>query len=132
VYRFHIRRGDFISETSDNNISNTDYYDRAIQIISQKMAHPLFIFFSNDIEWVKKCFNLSNAMYVDWNTGIDDWQDMYLMSQCKHNIIANSTFSWWGAYLNANAEKIVVCPSVFIKNIKTPNIYPAEWVRCVF
>ena len=63
------------------------------------------------------------------NKGSDSWQDMYLMSRCKHNIIANSTFSWWGAWLNDNPQKIVVAPSRWFANMDNDEIVPPEWIR---
>ena len=66
---------------------------------------------------------------VDWNTEQDGWSDMYLMSICRHNIIANSSFSWWAAWLNQNAEKIVVAPCRWQNGIDIADIVPDEWVR---
>jgi hypothetical protein len=124
----HIRRGDFLSKEVDNCIAETDYYDKAMKFINSKIDNPRFVFFSDEPEWVKAHFLVPNAVYVSWNHGLDDWQDMYLMSQCKHNIIANSTFSWWGAWLNDNVGKRVVCPAVFLKKEETPDIYPKDWI----
>ena len=69
------------------------------------------------------------AIYVDWNHGINSWEDMYLMSKCKHNIVANSTFSWWGAWLNENKGKIVLCPPKYINSEDTFDFYPQDWIR---
>lgn len=99
----HIRRGDYISENNKNlygGICTTEYYQKAIDIMCSKVTNPHFFIFSNDIEWCEKNIYLPHVFYVNCNKGEDSWQDMYLMSKCKHNIIANSTFSWWGAYLN--------------------------------
>ncbi|GHT01260.1 hypothetical protein AGMMS49525_01500 [Bacteroidia bacterium] len=67
--------------------------------------------------------------YVDWNTGLDSGQDMFLMSRCRHNIIANSTFSWWGAWLNTNVEKIVIAPERFMNDAETPDFIPESWIK---
>jgi hypothetical protein len=123
----HIRRGDFLTKMNNVTCDNA-YYMKAISLINSKIENPYFVFFSDEPEWVKENFPSSNAVYVDWNRGIDSWQDMCLMSKCKHNIIANSTFSWWGAWLNENKEKIVIAPSEFIRNTKTPHIYPIDWI----
>lgn len=79
--------------------------------IAHIKATPFYIF-TDDAAWVSENFKLENAIYVQHNTSSDSWQDMYLMSQCKHNIIANSSFSWWGAWLNTNPEKIVIAPKI--------------------
>ncbi|GHS99681.1 alpha-1,2-fucosyltransferase [Bacteroidia bacterium] len=126
----HIRRGDFLAKDNKNINVPCDkaYYEKAISLITGKIKNPLFVFFSDDLDWVKENISLSNAVYVDWNSGINSWQDMYLMSECKHNIIANSTFSWWGAWLNANKEKTVIAPAKFVNNVETPDIYPENWI----
>jgi hypothetical protein len=124
----HIRRGDFLSKEINNAICNEIYYKMAIDLIAAKLHNTLLVVFSDDLEWVKQNLSLSNAIYVDWNAGKNSWQDMYLMSQCKHNIIANSTFSWWGAWLNVNPDKIVIAPAQFMKQEETPDIYPANWI----
>ena len=100
----HIRRGDYI-QLSDNhlNLDKTDYYENAISIFDGRE----FMIFSDDIEWCKNKFRGENFHFSDIKT---DYLEMYAMSLCEHNIIANSTFSWWGAYLNNNINKIVVAP----------------------
>jgi hypothetical protein len=123
----HIRRGDFLPPF-DNITCSVAYYQKAISLIKAKIKDPLFVFFSDDLGWVKENIHLSNMVCVDWNQGINSWEDLFLMSQCKHNIIANSTFSWWGAWLNENEEKTVIAPSKFIKHEETPDIYPKDWI----
>lgn len=108
----HIRRGDYL--TIDNkkiyyNLSN-DYYNNAISLIMSKVSSPIFYIFSNDIEWAKNNFTLNNAIFIENNSENKDIEEFYLMSNCKFNIIANSTFSWWAAYLNTFKKKIVVGP----------------------
>lgn len=123
----HIRRGDYLKE-DDWNISNTDYYSNAIAHINKIISTPSYYIFSDDIEWCRDRFKGSQYHFVDWNKGSDSWQDMYLMSCCKHNIIANSTFSWWGAWLNNNESKIVIAPEVWFPNIKSSDIIPHDWI----
>ena len=82
------------------------------------------MFFSDDINWVKENLPLERAIYIDWNKGLDSWQDMALMSMCKHNIIANSTFSWWGAWLNNNPNKIVISP-----DWSGTDMIPDSWIQ---
>ena len=93
------------------------------------VQEPIFYVFSDDIPWVRDNLALHNAVYVSHNQGMDSWQDMYLISKCKHHIIANSTFSWWGAYLCANEDKIVVCPPKLTNRGDSPDLFPDEWVK---
>ena len=87
--------------------------------------------FSDDIEWVKKNYGMQNVIYVEPKKfqKFNDWYDMYLMSMCKHNIIANSTFSWWGAWLNNHEKKIVIAPQKWFAQDALLDICPVDWVR---
>lgn len=126
----HVRRGDYLSPRFAKhfgNICTLEYYAKAIEIIRQAVDNPHFFVFSDDIAWVKENIKLGNATYIDWNTADDSIYDMYLMSHCKHNIIANSTFSFWGARLNMN-DNIVVYPKKWYNEPWTaPNIFPEDW-----
>lgn len=124
----HIRRGDYLKEDGWD-ISEGCYYDNAISYINNNVKNPQFYFFSDDIEWCKSRFKGSNYHFIDWNTGNDSWQDMYLMTKCKHNIIANSSFSWWGAWLNANEDKKVLAPSIWFPSIQQSDIIPLSWIK---
>lgn len=106
----HIRRGDYVRNPSLGTVCDKEYYRRAICYMKEKLASPLFVVFSDEIEWCRSELAGIHAEFADWNVGSDSWADMQLMSKCSHNIIANSTFSWWGAWLNKNPEKIVLCP----------------------
>ena len=108
---------------------NLDYYKRAVEYIKVHIENPVFFVFSDDKEYVTNNLQVENAVYVDFNSGSDSWQDMFLMSQCKHNIIANSTFSWWGAWLNGNLGKIVVAPSRWMTTFENDEIIPPNWIR---
>ena len=114
----HIRRGDYMSPQNFKiygNIATEEYYKESIRIIEEKIENPTFFVFSNDMEWVKENIKInSKAFYIDINSGDDSYKDMQLMSNCKHNIIANSSFSWWGAWLNNNKNKIVIAPQKWI------------------
>ncbi|WP_455758672.1 alpha-1,2-fucosyltransferase [Phocaeicola coprocola] len=128
----HVRRGDYLSEQNQNlfgGICTKEYYQKAIEIIYSKVNNPHFFIFSNDIEWCKKNINLPHIYYVNCNKGQDSWQDMFLMSKCKHNIIANSTFSWWGAYLNENPQKIIISPSKLTNRGDSPDLFPENWIK---
>ena len=118
----HIRRGNYVADAQVNHIHGTcdmDYYNRSIKYISGRITNPHFYIFSDEIEWAKQNFKIEFPMtYVDTNIGFDgenyqddkNYEDLRLMSQCKHNIIANSSFSWWGAWLNVNPNKIIIAP----------------------
>lgn len=114
----HIRRGDYMSPENYNMygcIATPTYYKKAIKVIEEKVENPTFFVFSNDMDWVKKNIQInSRVFYIDINSGNGSYKDMQLMSNCKHNIIANSSFSWWGAWLNENKNKIVVAPKKWI------------------
>jgi hypothetical protein len=95
--------------------------------MESKVENPHFFVFSNDLVWVKENIFIKNVTYVDCNAGKNSWKDMYLMSLCQHNIIANSTFSWWGAWLNKNKNKIVISPKRFLNSDTTTDVYPDAW-----
>lgn len=128
----HIRRGDFISQEylkTHGLVCDKTYYDKAISIVNDKLTFPLFVVFSDDIEWVKTNISIPDPIYIDWNSRNDAWQDMFLMSQCRHNIIANSSFSWWGAWLNQNPDKLVIAPSSFLFDTNTIDTIPDNWIK---
>jgi len=128
----HVRRGDYLSAYCSGiygNICNLNYYHKAIKLITDKVTNPSFYIFSDDISWVKENINIPNPTYIEHNSGENSWQDMYLMSQCKHHIIANSTFSWWGAWLIENQNKMVIAPDRFMSTIETPDFFPEEWIK---
>lgn len=128
----HIRRGDYLLNPEIYmGICTEDYYKKAIDFVRMKESDSKFVFFSDDMSWVKEKFNIPNAVYC--NKGMfdyyEDWYDMYLMSKCQHNIIANSSFSWWGAWLNRNKGKIVITPKKWNGVSDTPDIWCEGWVR---
>ena len=121
----HIRRGDY---KKNNMVLSKDYYLKAINLISSKVVHPVWIIFSDDIEFVKNnYFFEGKAVFIDDSLGMRDFEQLMLMSKCKHNIIANSTFSWWGAWLNKNRNKYVVAPRKWFSSQR--NIIPVEWIK---
>jgi len=128
----HIRRGDYLSAQyieEFTGVCTTEYYSLALKYITDKVENPLYYIFTDDKEWVKAHFAVGDAVFVDFNQGVNSWQDMYLMSQCKHGIIANSTFSWWGAWLNTNPRKVVIAPKRWIKSIEQDDFVPGSWIR---
>jgi hypothetical protein len=124
----HIRRGDYLGLPTHHPTQSIDYYKNAIQIVGEKKH---FLVFSDDIEWCKENFNfLNNKTFISDNK---DYEDLYLMSLCKNNIIANSTFSWWGAWLNNNENKKVIIPSkwfgVYNSHLNTNDLYCDKWIK---
>ena len=115
----HIRRGDYVSNKNAMNIyaqNSSEYYEKAINKVRQLVENPVFFVFSDSPEEAKKIINCPETVFVDWNSGRDSYLDMQLMSLCKHNIIANSSFSWWGAWLNNYAEKLVIAPANWVND----------------
>lgn len=134
----HIRRGDYVSDkiTAEYHGScSLDYYLEAIKLMSSKNKDFTLVFFSDDSHWVKEQFSdLPYAkIVVDCNEGKDSWKDMLLMSSCHHNIIANSSFSWWAAWLNVNPEKVIIAPKQWFVETdlekSTKDLIPSEWIR---
>lgn len=127
----HIRRGDYLKYPKIyGGICDQSYYDKAMEYFL-KQGYSRFAFFSNDMPWVKDHFMLPDAIYFtpeSYET-YHDWYDIYIMSHCAHNIIANSTFSWWGAWLNKNKDHIVIAPKKWLNTQKNKNICPSEWIR---
>jgi hypothetical protein len=129
----HVRRGDYAKNpktTATHGLCSLDYYQAAIQYISDQVEQPYFFIFSDDIAWVKKQLKMNfPCRYVDHNHGVESYNDMHLMSICRHCIIANSSFSWWGAWLNPYKDKIVVAPQRWFANDNNvKDLFPPEWV----
>jgi hypothetical protein len=124
----HIRRGDYLyapcAQAINKQIKREHYYERAINYIGEKIENPFFLFFSDDIAWVKENISCSFSHTYVSNRGLLDYEELLLMSYCKHNIIAHSTFSFWGAWLNQNKEKIVIFPKNWL-----PSIIPKGWIQ---
>lgn len=126
----HIRRGDYLSAENYRNFGQfctLEYYKRAIEKVKENIVNPYYFIFSDDIEWAKTHLRLNNAVCVDCNKEADSWKDMYLMSLCKSNIIANSTFSYWAAMLNKNEDKLVTYPHQWYI-WENPDIFPDSWI----
>ena len=129
----HVRRGDYVNNKKNAFISvcSLDYYRAAIEQTKSQVDKPVFFVFSDDIDWVKSNFVLDKkTVFVSHNDGSESFNDMRLMSLCKHHIIANSSFSWWGAWLNANPNKIVIAPKQwFASKLDDSDLVPANWLR---
>lgn len=129
----HIRRGDYISNKKNMNIYNVcslEYYKDAIHHIEKHIPNPVYYVFSDDIAWAKQNLKSKPFVFVDHNHSNNSYLDMQLMSICKHNIIANSSFSWWGAWLNKNSSKIVISPKQWFQSrTNTNSLIPDTWVQ---
>lgn len=123
----HVRRGDYVKLAQHHPPCSNEYYDKAIKEIPEGVK---FLVFSDDTEWCRENFKEDKFIVIDGN---NDIVDLYLMVKCKHNIIANSSFSWWGAWLNDNNGKIVVSPVTWFgpaKNgLNTKDVYCEKWVK---
>lgn len=111
----HVRRGDYLNEENRamfGNICTDAYYQKAMELIKEEVPDAHFYLFSDDVSYVKQKYQGEEFTVVDINHGKDSFYDMWLMSNCKHNICANSTFSFWGARLNGNERKIMIRPTI--------------------
>ncbi len=125
----HIRRGDFLKDKKWADAIPEDYYDKAVEYMRNLFPHIQFYVFSNDLDWCKEKFGDDKFYYVQGNSGLDAWQDMYLMTQCHHHINANSTFSWWGAWLCNFSGSITIVPKAFRSDMVTTDVYPEGWIK---
>lgn len=129
----HVRRGDYVTleyACEFHGVCTLEYYENAVKYIADKIKSPHFFLFSDDIAWVIENLKIDYPYTViDFNQK-DGYLDIELMKHCKHNIVANSSFSWWGAWLNENPDKIVVSPEKWTaqKNNKC-DIIPRGWVK---
>ena len=124
----HVRRGDYLN-LKNVGVLDVDYYMKAVEYIRTNVEKPIFFIFSDDLEWCKNSLGfLEGCIYVDrTQTEIDD---LKLMSFCRHNIIANSSFSWWGAWLNQNPKKTVIAPKGWLLNDPgSSNVILSDWVK---
>jgi hypothetical protein len=122
----HFRRTDYCSIGLTIDANNTDYYSKSLEIIKSKVKNPELFIFSDDIEWVKKNMNFPfPATFVTEK----DYIELFIMSKCKHNIIANSTFSWWAAWLNQYEKKIIIAPKTWHNKKANKSIYPKDWIK---
>jgi hypothetical protein len=121
----HVRRGDYVNLSKYHHNLSIEYYKNSLDYFK---GHK-FLVFSDDIPWCKEIFKGKDFTFIEGNP---DYIDLYLMSQCQHNIIANSTFSWWGAYLNTNPDKIIIHPNKwfgpFYGNLDISDLFPGSWV----
>lgn len=128
----HIRRGDYLKINNTSGICTIEYYQKAIARIKEFITPDVFVIFSDDMDWCMEQFGTiignTDIRFVNRNKGKESYRDMQLMSLCKHNIIANSSFSWWGAWLNQNPDKIVIAPSRWMNSEGWSEIIPEDWI----
>lgn len=125
----HFRRMNYVTL---NRTCPLDYYSKSVELIKTQVNNPVFFIFSDDIQWTKENFKSnSNMIFVDINNDDTNYEDLNLMKECEHNIIANSTFSWWGAWLNNNPNKIVISPEkwYYNSNLDTCDLIPDGWIK---
>ena len=129
----HVRRGDYLNEATYKiygNICTVEYYRNAILEMTALCKKPEFYLFSNDPEWAEETFGEMERMrIVKPGEERPDYEDMFLMSRCKHNVIANSSFSWWAAWLNQNANKKVLAPEKWFNNHLVTDVICDDWIR---
>lgn len=131
----HIRRGDYINNPKTNNFHGTcslEYYHRAIEMIKKEIENPVFFIFSDDILWAKENLRTDSIThFIDFTDAATNYEDIKMMSSCKNNIIANSSFSWWGAWLNENKNKLVIAPEKWfnVDYHNTIDIIPESWLK---
>jgi len=131
----HVRRGDYVRDPNVNRIHGAcgiDYYSAAIALIGERVDSPQYFVFSDDIEWVRENLPVPEPVeFVNHNRGTKSYEDLRLMSNCRHNIIANSSFSWWGAWLNPNPDKVVIAPERWFNDAPhdTKDVVPESWEK---
>ena len=130
----HVRRGDYVGNSKSSKmykLCTLDYYKSSIQYIADRVKNPNFIVFSDDIAWARDNLKIEFAhQYLDHNQSAESYNDLRLMSLCRHHIIANSSFSWWGAWLNSKPNKLVIAPKNWFfdqKNVK--DLMPTGWIK---
>jgi len=129
----HIRKGDYINKNNNKKIFfalDNIYYKEAFNIMKLKVNNPYFYIFSDDIEWVKGNLDFENLDYEIVKTNLIIGKDMALMKSCQHHIIANSSYSWWAAWLNSSKDKIVITPKIWLNKQKQPDgLNLPSWIK---
>ena len=130
----HIRRGDYASNPktlATHGLCPLEYYRSAVEFVVNQVESPNFFVFSDDMVWAKENLKISMPChFIGHNQGAESYKDMQLMSQCRHHIIANSSFSWWGAWLNPYPGKIVIAPRKWFADGKpVEDLIPQNWIR---
>lgn len=129
-----IRRGDYIKSKKNQKrygILGEEYYRSAMKMLVNKVGNPVFYIFSNDIEWVKKNMNFApyTIKYREEKEQVSDLEELFVMAGCRHAIISNSTFYWWGAWMIDNPDKMVIAPKNWFVNGTQRDIIPPDWIK---
>lgn len=127
----HVRRGDYVG-CNKHYVPLMEYYQKSISMLQERFGDLNIYVFSDGLQWTKENIKFEHSThYVDLGKDGKDYEEMFLMSQCEHNIIANSSFSWWGAWLNNNAQKMVFAPSVWFADDEydATDIVPDSWIK---
>ena len=129
----HLRGGDYVlgKKSGFHGMCSPEYYREAINTMKNRVVDVHFFIFTDDIKWAEKHIDFPNPHTLVSDTSSRPEKELILMSLCKHNIIANSTFSWWGAWLNNNKDKIIIAPKKWFSNekIDTSDILPSTWIK---
>jgi len=129
----HVRRGDYVTDPQTNRFHGVlplDYYERAVAALASRVADPRFFVFSDDPEWAKANVKTGHeTTFVDVNGPDQAGKDLRLLSLCRHHVVANSSFSWWGAWLARGEDKLVVAPARWFQTVEKPNLVPSSWLR---
>lgn len=131
----HVRRGDYVSDPTTQQFHgccSLDYYNRAISLIVEKVDNPSFFVFSDDLKWTEENLVIpGEKTFVSHNGPEKEYWDLWLMRQCRHHIIANSSFSWWGAWLGEDDEKMVIAPRrwALSESFDSRDIVPDTWIK---
>lgn len=130
----HVRRGDYISDPGNmavHGICDVGYYDRAIELLKKRTGSATYFVFSDDLDWARRNIHTPGPVFhVEGNENNPE-MDIHLMARCRHNVCANSSFSWWGAWLNQTASKIVIAPARWFasSSLDASELVPADWIR---
>ena len=131
----HIRAGDYLLKQNEKifgNICTQMYYQKAFQYVKTKYPEITFFLFTNDVEWTRNHIDLpyeEMVVVADYLTETEDWEELFLMSKCNVNIIANSSYSWWAAWLNNHNDKMVISPTKWTNNDVNSDTICDEWIR---
>ena len=134
-----VRKGDYTESSKSTNhygAPSLDYYKKAVPLVLERVKDPYFVIFSDDIEWVRNNIDFNEAgisdNQIEFRTEdriVSNFEEMYVMASCKHAIISNSTFNFWGAWMIDNPDKVIVAPKNWFKDGKPIDIIPPEWIQ---
>lgn len=125
----HVRRGDYLNIGTTQCLAD-NYHQNAIRILQDQQPDIRFCVFSDDINWCRQQFQGNHFIFADFpESASDPFIDLRLMAACNHHIIVNSSYSWWGAWLNPNSKKTVISPARWMSNLPSENVVPSSWMR---